>query len=173
MKEQDLGDGGTKESRVHVQIGFSGWIEAFEAERDLVVPEGIVIGSGNLLVVADEPELRLRVCARQVGEALRKVGPIRFAGARDFDHSTRVALSEIPPFHGGDQACGRNFVLRPGKEGIRYRPHELGLPPDHMLAVREIAPARIAVERGVVADPREQPAGRLVVEANASERFLA
>ena len=42
-----------------------------------------------------------------------------------------------------------------------------------MFAVREIAPARIAVERGVVADPREQSAGLPVVEADAPERFLA
>ena len=64
--------------------------------------EGVVVGAGLLLRIADQPELSLRIGAPEVVEALIEDGLLRGVSARELDDVAGVAVAVAWLLKGGD-----------------------------------------------------------------------
>ena len=171
VQEQDLGRARAQQTRFEPRL--RGRIEAVEPERGVMVMECLVVSARDLLAVADEPELGLRLGTGEICDAPVEDGPLRLPAARELQRVAGVAFASLRPLQGGDQCSGLDVSVRqPIGEGPA-RGDELRLPGDGVPGVRQVVPPGIAVEGVVLVDVGDQQPRRAVVEADASERYLS
>ena len=135
--------------------------------------EGFVECLRGFLVVPEQPVLALRVGAGEVLQASVEHRPFRVPAAGDFDDVTGVRAACRTLFEGGDEGGGIDIPVADRVFDSGRRRHELRLPADEVLAVRDVAPARIAVEGVILSDVGEQLPCIGVVEAEPPDVQLA
>ena len=171
VQPQHLGSVRPQETRVEIRRRLRGEIQGNEAQGGLAALEGLVVGPGVLLRLADHPELGVRGVAVQGVQALVQDGFLRRAAARELDDVAGAAIAS-GPFQRGDQGRGLELAVRPNLRQRRFGSNELGLPGDDVLAAGQVVPARVRVERDVGVDARHQIARVGVIEADAAPGAL-
>ena len=166
MEEQDFGRAPAQQTVLERARLPRGRIEAVEAKRGVVPVECVEVRPGALLVVAHEPELALRLLARQMVDAAVENGLLRLSGAGELQRmaGTHVAAGDVGTLQGGEQ-CGRlDLALGQSRRNRAAVGDELGLPGHPMLGVRHVDPSGIGDKGDVLPDVKGERPGRVVVE---------
>ena len=172
MQEDDLGGAGAQQTGL--QLGGSGRIDACETQGGRVQMEGVVEGPGGFLGVSHEPVLRLPVGKGEVIDALLQDGAVGVPAPGELDDVTGVPR-RVPfrPLESADQRRRPDLSLRQSLVQRLAGGNELRLPGDPVLAVRQVVPAWIGGEVGVLADVGDELTRFAVVETDAPPGSLA
>ena len=171
MQQDDLG--GCPAQQAVLWLPRRGWIDAREPQGGIVSMECVVAVPGGLLVIRDQPVFALAVDVGQIVNAVLQGGTVRFPLARQLDNVTGVKLTLRRLLESGDQGGGLDLAARQAVDQRRAGGNELRLPDNPVLAVRQIVPARIGGEIGVLADMGNEIPSLGVVEADAASRPFA
>ena len=149
MEQENFGGVRPQKAGIQFRCLLCGEIKTCKAQGGIVAMEGVVVGAGVLLSIADQPELSLRIGAPEVVEALIEDGLLRGASACELDDVAGVAGAVAELLKGGDQRRGLDFAIRQAVQERLGVGDELGLPRDDVLAVRQVVPARVGIEGDV------------------------
>ena len=174
-EEQDICRVPPQQARMKRGRLSRGRIETVETQSRVVAVESVMVRARALLIVGDEPELAVRLLAREMLHAAPKHGPLRRPGARELQRKagTRVAARAVCPLQGGKQGRCLDLALGQPVHDCGAVGDEFGLPDDAVLAVRLVDPSRIGDEGYVLPDMKGQGTGCVVVEVQPAGDPLA
>ena len=171
MQQDDLG--GRAAQQAGLRFTVRPRINVRETKRGVVLVKRVVAGARRFFAVRHQPVFALAVVAGQFVKAALERGSFRLPFARQLDDVTGVPVARRRPFERRDQGGGPDLAGGQAARQLRAGGQELRLPDDPVLAVRQVVPARIGGEVGVVLDVGGEVPRLGVVEADAAAGPLA
>ena len=145
---------------------FPSGIKTVEAQSDVTLVKGLVVGVRCFVVVTEHPELCLRASIGEVVDAGCQQCLARTTLTGKFHHMTRIALTCLRLLQGRNQCTGFGIPFRqPLQQGLAMG-KTFRLPCDGVLAEGNITPSWIGVKSIILANMEDQIAGSAVIDTH-------